>query len=154
MLEELYEEFQKFSRSEVSHFRKLDQQRKTTNENEGTRPFKYSEGKEGTTSFDTACKQVHSIDSSRFCRKCEIMALLDCFSGYYQIWLREEDQEKTSFITAFGTYCYLRMFEGLKNGGPTFYRMTKVILKEQIERNAFAYVDDIVVARKKKETQL
>jgi hypothetical protein len=55
-LEELYEEFQKFSRSEVSHFRKLHQQRKTTNENEGSRPFKYSKGKEGATSFNTARK--------------------------------------------------------------------------------------------------
>jgi hypothetical protein len=35
---------------------------------------------------------------------CEIMALLHCFLGYHQIWLREEDQEKTSFITPFGTY--------------------------------------------------
>jgi hypothetical protein len=64
----------------------------------------------------------------------EIMALLDCFSGYHQIWLRKEDEEKTSFITPFGTYCYLRMPEGLKNVGPTFYRMMKAILKEQIER--------------------
>jgi hypothetical protein len=29
---------------------------------------------------------------------CEIKALLDYFSGYHQIWLRDEDQEKTSFI--------------------------------------------------------
>jgi hypothetical protein len=36
---------------------------------------------------------------------CEIMALLDCFSGYHQIWLRKEDQEKITFITPFGTYC-------------------------------------------------
>jgi hypothetical protein len=64
----------------------------------------------------------------------EIMALLDCFLGYHQIWLRKEDEGKTSFITPFGTYCYLRMPEGLKNAGPTFYRMTKAILKEQIER--------------------
>jgi hypothetical protein len=62
MHKELYEEFQKISRSEVSHFHKLDQQRKTTNENEGSRPFKYNKGKEGATSFDTARKQVHSID--------------------------------------------------------------------------------------------
>jgi hypothetical protein len=27
---------------------------------------------------------------------CEIMRLLDCFSGYHQTWLREEDQEKTT----------------------------------------------------------
>jgi hypothetical protein len=35
---------------------------------------------------------------------CDIMALLDCFSGYHQIWLRREDEEKTSFTTSFGTY--------------------------------------------------
>jgi hypothetical protein len=34
---------------------------------------------------------------------CETMALLDCFSGYHQIWLHKEDEEKTSFITHFGT---------------------------------------------------
>jgi hypothetical protein len=85
---------------------------------------------------------------------CEIMALLDCFSVYHQIWFWKEDQEKTSFITPFGTYCYLRMPEGLKNVGPILCRMTKVILKEQMEMNVFAYVDDIVVASRKKETQL
>jgi hypothetical protein len=46
------------------------------------------------------------------------------------------------------------MPEGLKNAGPTFYRMTKAILKDQICRNVFTYVDDIVVARKKKSTQI
>jgi hypothetical protein len=42
----------------------------------------------------------------------EMMALLDCFSGYHQIWLHTEDEEKTSFITPFGTYCYLRCRRG------------------------------------------
>jgi hypothetical protein len=37
----------------------------------------------------------------------EMMALLDYFSGYHQIWLWPEDEEKTSFITLFRTYCYL-----------------------------------------------
>jgi hypothetical protein len=50
----------------------------------------------------------------------ETMALLNYFSEYHQIWLRKEDEEKTSFITYFGTYCYPRMPEGLKNVGPTF----------------------------------
>jgi hypothetical protein len=44
------------------------------------------------------------------------------------------------------------MPEGIKNAEPTFCRMRKVILKEQMERNVFAYVDDIVVVRRKKET--
>jgi hypothetical protein len=82
------------------------------------------------------------------------MVLLDCFLRYHQIWLWEEDQEKTTFITSFGTYCYLRMPEGLKNAGSSNCRMMKVILREQLERNVFTYVDNIVVASRKKETQL
>jgi hypothetical protein len=46
------------------------------------------------------------------------------------------------------------MLEGPNNVGPTFFSMTKVFLKEQIERDVFASVDDIVVATRKKETQL
>jgi hypothetical protein len=46
------------------------------------------------------------------------------------------------------------MPEGLKNAGPTFYGMTKAILKEQMERYVFTYVDDIVVVSKEKETEL
>jgi hypothetical protein len=85
---------------------------------------------------------------------CESIAFLDCFSGYLQIWLCKEDEVKTGFIAPFDTYCYLRMPEGLKKAGPMFCRMTKAILMEQMKRNVFAYVDDIVVTRRKKETQL
>jgi hypothetical protein len=35
---------------------------------------------------------------------CEVMSLLDCFSGYHQIWLNPDDEEKTSFITLGKTY--------------------------------------------------
>jgi hypothetical protein len=62
------------------------------------------------------------------------MALLDCFSRYHQIWLRREDEEKMSFITPFGTYCYLRMPEGLRNADPTFCRMTKGNTKRSSEQ--------------------
>jgi hypothetical protein len=85
---------------------------------------------------------------------CETMAVLDCFSKYHQIWLRKEDEQKTSFIMPFGTYCYFRMPEGLKNAGPMFCRMTKVILKDQMQRNIFAYIDNIMVASRKKSTQI
>jgi hypothetical protein len=64
---------------------------------------------------------------------CETMALLDYFSGNHQIWLYKEHGEKISFITLFSTYCYLRMPEGLKNAGPSFYRMTKAVLKDQAQ---------------------
>ena len=58
----------------------------------------------------------------------QMMSLLDCFLGYHQIWTRKEDEEKTSFTTPFGTYCFVRMPEGLKNAGQTFSRMSVVVL--------------------------
>jgi hypothetical protein len=44
MLEELYDNFHKFSKSEVLHFHKLEQQRKVLKENEASRPTKYNRG--------------------------------------------------------------------------------------------------------------
>jgi hypothetical protein len=43
------------------------------------------------------------------------------------------------------------MSEGLCNAGPTFCRMTKAALKDQVGRKVLSYVDDIVVTSKKKE---
>jgi hypothetical protein len=85
---------------------------------------------------------------------CEVMSLLDCFSGYHQIYMKEEDKASTSFITPFGMYCFIRMPEGLKNVGSTFSRLTKTVLESQVGRNIFTYVDDIVVASKSKEDHL
>jgi hypothetical protein len=86
--------------------------------------------------------------------RCEVMSLLDCFSGYHQIYMKEEYKASTSFITPFGTYCFIRMPEGLKNAGSTFFRLTKTMLESQVGRNIFTYVDDIVVASKSKEDHL
>jgi hypothetical protein len=59
-----------------------------------------------------------------------------------------------SLITPFVTYCYLRMPKSLHNTGPTFYRMMKAALKDQVGRNELSYVDDIVVASKKKTSYI
>ena len=44
----------------------------------------------------------------------ELMSLLDCYSGYHQIWMKKEDEPKTSFITPSGTYCYFGCLRGLR----------------------------------------
>jgi hypothetical protein len=59
--------------------------------------------------------------------------------------VRKEYEEKTSFITPFRTFCFVRMPEGLKNAGYTFSRIIAIVLHPQIRRNILAYVDDIVV---------
>ena len=84
----------------------------------------------------------------------EMLSFLDCFSGYHQIWMRKEDEEFTSFITIFGTYCFVRMGEGLHNAGTTFVRMTSTVLRDQIGKNLLTYVDDIVVKNKKRKDHI
>jgi hypothetical protein len=81
----------------------------------------------------------------------ELMSLLDCYSSYHQIWMKKEDEPKTSFITPSGTYCYLRMPEGLKNAGASFSRITTKVLSSQIGRNVLTYVDDIILKSTKQE---
>ena len=49
----------------------------------------------------------------------ELLSFMDAFSGYNQISMDPNDQEKTSFVTSQGTYCYRVMPFGLKNGGAT-----------------------------------
>lgn len=79
----------------------------------------------------------------------ELLCFLDAYSGYHQIKMRESDQLKTSFITPYGTYCYITMPFGLKNAGSTYQRCMQKCLNEQIGRNVHVYVDDIAVMTKK-----
>jgi hypothetical protein len=39
----------------------------------------------------------------------ELLCFLDAYFGYHQIKMKESDQLATSFITPFGTYCYVTM---------------------------------------------
>ena len=50
----------------------------------------------------------------------KLLTFMDAFSRYNQIQIAEEDQEKTSFITSQGLYCYRVMPFGLKNTGATY----------------------------------
>jgi hypothetical protein len=84
----------------------------------------------------------------------ELMSLLDCYLGYHKIWMEMEDEPKIIIITPSGTYCYLRMPEGLKNAGGSFRRMTTKVLHSQIGRNVLTYVYDIIVKSTKQENHI
>jgi hypothetical protein len=78
-----------------------------------------------------------------------LLSFLDCYLGYHHIALKEEeDQNKKSFITQFGAYCYKTMLFGLKYVGATCQRAIQTCLGEQIGDNTEAYVDDVVVKTK------
>ena len=66
----------------------------------------------------------------------------------------EEDQEKTSFITSQGLFCYKVMPFGLKNAGATYQRLVNYMFRPQIGRNVKVYVDDMLVKSLDEEKHL
>jgi len=77
--------------------------------------------------LNKACKKdpfpLPRIDASvDKATRCQRFSLLDCFSGYHQIWMKKKDEDKT-----------------------------KDVLGSQLDRNIIAYIDDIVVMSKNKD---
>ena len=75
----------------------------------------------------------------------ELLSFMDAFSGYNQISMDPNDQEKTSFVTAQGTYCYRVMPFGLKNAGATYQRLVNRMFQKLIGTTMEVYVDDMLV---------
>jgi hypothetical protein len=63
---------------------------------------------------------------------CELLSFLDVYSGYHQISLTVDDEEKTAFIMSFEIFCYTKMAFGLKNGGATYQKCIHTVLEGQI----------------------
>ena len=78
---------------------------------------------------------------------CETLFFLHAYSGYHQITMKESDHLATSFITPFGSFCYVTMPFGLKNAGAMYQRCMLKCFGDLIRR-VEAYVDDIMVKPK------
>ncbi|CAN6583795.1 unnamed protein product [Malus baccata var. baccata] len=70
---------------------------------------------------------------------------LDGYSGYNQIVIAPEDQEKTTFTCLFGTFAYRRMPFGLCNAHATFQRCMMSIFSDYVEKIIEVFMDDFSV---------
>ena len=66
----------------------------------------------------------------------------------------EADQEKTSFVTSQGLFCYKVMPFRLKNAGATYQRLMNKMFARQIGRNVEVYVDDMLVKSLREDKHL
>ena len=75
----------------------------------------------------------------------EYYCFLDGYSGYNQIAIFPEDQEKTTFTCPYGTFAFRRMPFGLCNAPGTFQRFMMVIFSDMAEKTIEVFMDDFSV---------
>ncbi|GET04438.1 reverse transcriptase family protein [Rhizophagus clarus] len=79
---------------------------------------------------------------------------LDLVSGFWQVELDQKDQEKSTFITRFGTYEFTVMPFGLCNAPATFQCLMDTVLRDILWQFVVVYIDDINVESKMFEKYL
>jgi len=77
-----------------------------------------------------------------------VFSTLDLKSGFHQLPLHPDDQEKTAFVCHRGLFEWTRLPMGLCNASQLFQRAMEVVLKGLIGNVCMLYIDDIVVYSK------
>ncbi len=75
----------------------------------------------------------------------KIFSRIDLRSGYYQIWIPERDEEKTTCRTRYGSYEFLVMPFGFTNAPTTFCTFMNDIFREWFDDFVVIYIDDILI---------
>ena len=75
----------------------------------------------------------------------EYYCFLDGYSGYNEIAIAPEDQEKTTFTCPYGTFAFRRMPFGLCNAPGTFQRCMMAIFSGMVEKTIEIFMDDFSV---------
>nr|GEV32745.1 reverse transcriptase domain-containing protein [Tanacetum cinerariifolium] len=75
----------------------------------------------------------------------EFYCFLDGFSGYFQIPIDPQDQEKTTFTCPYETFAYRHMPFGLCNAPGMFQRCMMAIFHDMIEKTMEVFMDNFLV---------
>ena len=75
----------------------------------------------------------------------QLFTKIDLIDAFNQMRIKEGDEWKTAFKTRYGTFEYLVMPCGLTNTPVTFQKYVNWVLREELDQEEVAYVDDILV---------
>ncbi|QRV79678.1 Retrotransposable element Tf2 protein [Ceratobasidium sp. AG-Ba] len=92
--------------------------------------------------------QVELVDQVK---NAKIYSKLDLRWGFNNIRIKEGDEWKTAFRTAYGIYEYLVMPFGLKNAPAVLQRMMNNIFRHLLGVTVVVYIDDILIFSEKEE---
>ena len=79
----------------------------------------------------------------------KFFSAIDLCSGFWQVKLHEDSQEKSGFITPWGTFSFTRMPMGTSSSPATFNRLSLAIMADLISQgSSVVYLDDWLLTSK------
>ena len=96
----------------------------------------------------------HIDDTLDLLSQTKFFTTLDLASGYWQVQMDSNSQEKTAFVTHSGLYEFCVMPFGLCNAPSTFQRLMEAVLSGLARECCMVYIDDILVTGREFEDHL
>jgi len=72
-------------------------------------------------------------------------SVLDCYSGFWQIKIAEEDKLTTAFSTPSGHYHFNRLPYRLSNSPASFQRLMDIVLRNLSRTECWIFIDDLIL---------
>ena len=79
-------------------------------------------------------------------RWAKVFSKIDLKSGYHQVWVRDDDIQKTAFSTRYGHYEFMVKPFGLTNAPTIFMNLMNRVMCEYLDRFIIVFINDILVS--------
>jgi hypothetical protein len=126
-------------------------------------PILFSEKKDGGLRLCTDYRDLNNVtiknkyplpridDLFDQLRSARVFSKLDLRAGYHQLKVREEDIEKTAFVSRYGHYEYTVVPYGLTNAPGVFMNLMNKLFMKYLDKFVVVFIDDILIFSKNKE---
>jgi len=78
-------------------------------------------------------------------------SILDCYSGFWQVPIKEQHKKRTGFTVPFGHYEFNRLPFGRSNSPSNFQKLMGVVLRNLIGVQCYVFIDDSIIFSKSAE---